>query len=349
MIKGFRKKWAAYVGFLKNVPPSERFFYNHYITNDMEGNMKAFKSISLLMLLMMAAAVFATPPVVAANEIRFGYVDWPGVTVKTTVASQILELLGYETDMKSLAVPVVFKGLSNEDLDVFVGAWLPTMKSIAEKYFNDGSIVPVTVNLDETIYTLAVPQYAWDAGCKSHADLVKFADKFDRKIVGIEPGNDGNQIVLDMIENDTYGLKDWELIESSTEAMMIAVGSAIKKDEWVCWLGWSPHWMNLSYDIRYLEDPEQVWGSEPEVVKTIARAGFEKDLPNVYRFFQQYRVTPDIQGDWIDQYSRQKKDADEVARSWIKDNLKVVDMWVYGVTALDGSRARDAIRRGLMQ
>ena len=66
----------------------------------------------------------------AAEKITFGYVNWPGVTAKTYVATKILSSLGYEIDMKMLSVPIVFKGLANKDLDIFLGAWLPTMKSI---------------------------------------------------------------------------------------------------------------------------------------------------------------------------------------------------------------------------
>lgn len=300
--------------------------------------------------LAMALVLVFTTAALADKAVRFAYVNWPGVTVKTEVARQVLEYLGYETDAKMLSVPVVFRGLSSGDLDVFVGAWLPTMKSISDKYFKDGSIVPVTVNLNETIYTLAVPQYAWEAGVKSHADLHKFADKFDKKIIGIEPGNDGNQIVAKMIADNIYKLKDWELVESSSEAMMITVGSALKKKEWVVWLGWSPHWMNLAYDIKYLEDPENMWGSEPEIVKTVARAGLKADNPNVYKFFTQFKVTPELQNDWISQYSRQKQKPREVAQKWIQENLGIVDQWLYGVTAANGeTRGRDAIRNALQQ
>lgn len=308
--------------------------------------MKSLRHTCLVLVL--AAICFCSAlPVAAAEKITFGYVNWPGVTVKTHVASQILEALGYETEMKMLSVPIVFKGLASQELDLFLGAWLPTMKSMAEKYLQEGALVAVTVNLDETIYTLAVPEYAWEAGVKSHADLVDFADKFDRKIIGIEPGNDGNQIVLDMIENNTYGLKDWKLIESSAEAMMISVSTAIKQKEWVVWLGWSPHWMNLAFDIKYLEDPLNVWGSEPEIVKTVAHAGLEQDNPNVYKLFSQFKITPTIQNAWIDQYSHQKQKPEEVAAAWIRNNLGIIDQWVYGVTSVDGQRARDAIRNAL--
>ncbi len=195
--------------------------------------MKLAKRVGVVVFCMIVSLGLMTGPSQAADPITLGHVDWPGVTVKTYVAAGIMNHLGYETDMKALAVPVVFKGLSSKDLDVFLGAWLPTMKSISEKYFKEGSITALAVNLNETVYTLAVPKYAWDAGCKSHADLNKFKDKFRGKIIGIEPGNDGNQIVLDMIKKNTYNLKDWRVVEGSTEAMMIAVGSACNKNEWV--------------------------------------------------------------------------------------------------------------------
>ena len=306
--------------------------------------MKKIRKMMAIALIVFGSIVLLCGNSLSADKITFAYVDWPGVTIKTHVASQILTALGYEAKLMSLSVPVVFKGLSNKDLDIFLGAWLPTMKSISDKYFQDGSITEVAVNLDETVYTLAVPGYAWKEGVKSHADLNKFADKFDGKIIGIEPGNDGNKLVLDMIKNNTYNLKNWKLIESSAEAMMISVGASIKKKEWVVWLGWSPHWMNLAYDVKYLKDPEKIWGSEPEVVKTVARSDLQKTHPNVYKMFGQFQVTPSIQNEWINKYSREKQKPDHVARTWIKGNLGIVDQWVYGIPSTDGRRGRDAVR-----
>lgn len=105
--------------------------------------------------------------------------------------------------------------------------------------------------------------------------------------------------------------------------------------------------MNLAFDIKYLNDPLDAWGSEPEIVKTMARAGLEQDNPNVYKLFSQFKVTPEIQNEWIDQYSRQKKKPEEVAAAWIRNNLGIIDQWVYDVTSVDGQRARDAIRSAL--
>ncbi|MCK4419834.1 glycine/betaine ABC transporter substrate-binding protein, partial [Candidatus Aerophobetes bacterium] len=59
------------------------------------------------------------------------------------------------------------------------------------------------------------------------------------------------------------------------------------------------------------------------------------------------KVTPEMQNEWIYGYGREERPADEVAEEWIKNNLKVVDLWVYGIKSVDGGRARDAIREAI--
>ena len=58
-----------------------------------------------------------------------------------------------------------------------------------------------------TSFSVAVNRAPCDAGVRSHEDLNKFANRFEERgqptIYGIEPGNDGNQVVLDMIATDT--------------------------------------------------------------------------------------------------------------------------------------------------
>ena len=65
------------------------------------------------------------------------------------------------------------------------------------------SVEQLGANLEGAKYTLAVPTYLADKGLKDFADIAKFADDLDGKIYGIEPGNDGNRLILDMIEKRT--------------------------------------------------------------------------------------------------------------------------------------------------
>lgn len=287
-------------------------------------------------------------------KVRFGYINWPGVTVKTQVAKTLLETMGYDVEATQLQVPATYKALSTGDLDVFLGGWIPTMLTYLEPYFEEETIEKLEINLNETVYRNAVPKYVWDAGVRSLADLDKpeYRDKFDLngdgqpEFYGIEPGNEGNKIIIDAIDNDTYGLGDWDFVASSTAGMLSQVRKAAKNEDWIVFLGWKPHWMNIEWDLKYLKDPERIW-PEPgkEVVWTLSRVGLDEDMPEVYQFLKQFKVTPAWQSNWIYEYTYEENPPEEIAETWIKNHLDAVDLWVYGVETVDGERARDVIRK----
>ena len=182
-----------------------------------------------------------------------------------------------------------------------------------------------------------MPDYVWEASVHSIADLHKYADKFDHKIYGIESGNDGNVLVQDAIDANQYELGDFKLVESSTAGMMSQAGNAMKQKQWVVFLGWKPHWMNIIYDIKYLDDPELMWGGA-STVNTVVRPDFVTKHPNVSRFLQQMLIPAQVQSQWINDYGYKKEPLEKVASDWIKANPELVGQWLEGVTTADGSR-----------
>jgi glycine betaine/proline transport system substrate-binding protein len=283
----------------------------------------------------------------ADEPVRFGTVDWPEAIAKTNVSSTIVDALGYETDIQELGVPTVFQGLETGELDVFVEAWFPTMQTNFDAV-ND--VESVTTNLDEATFSIAVNQEACDAGVRSHEDLAEFADRFEEggepTIYGLEPGNDGNQVVLDMIENDQYDLGDWKLVESSTNGMLSEVDRRIADGEWVAWTGWEPHWMNNRYDMCLLEDPEEAWGGTSHV-ETLVNEDFPERFPELYTFFEQMKVSPDIQRDLIDRIDNSGEEPSQVALDWLRDNPDVTENWLAGIEATDGTDGAEALQRYL--
>ena len=77
-------------------------------------------------------------------------------------------------------------------------------------------------------------------------DIAKFKDELDGKIYGIEPGNDGNRLIQGMIDNNTFDLKDFEVVESSEQGMLAQVKRSERKKDAVVFLGWEPHPMNAN-------------------------------------------------------------------------------------------------------
>src|SRR6056297_3296995 len=305
--------------------------------------LKKLTTILLVLIFSFSLVSVGANSVQAADDtIDFGYVQWPGVTVKTEVAKKVIDYLGYETSMTSGSQAIVFKGMDTGDLDVFLGNWMPTMKMHFDKYEEKGTIKNVRVNLLDVVYKTAVPTYVWEAGVKSFKDLNEHADKFNSTVYGIEPGNEGNLIIQKAIDNDTYNLGDRKLQASSTAGMLTSAKRAINQEEWIAFNAWKPHYMNVMFDIKYLEDPEGIWGSGERVL-TVVRTGFEEENPNVYKFFEEFKVTAPMQNKWIDMYKRQEMDPEEVAEQWIANNPEVVYQWVYGMESKDGRMARKVI------
>ncbi|WP_158583380.1 ABC transporter substrate-binding protein [Salinisphaera sp. Q1T1-3] len=293
----------------------------------------------LLSLVATAVLVSASASAMAADasqRVKFASAPWPGVTVKTTVAQTILEAIGYDTNLMNASWTIALQGVARGNIDADLGIWMPTQKSTVEPLVQSGRIDLLVKNVPDARYDLVVPAYVWNAGVHSIADLQAHADKFDHRIYGIEAGNDGNEIVQKAIDANTYGLSDWRLRASSTAAMLAEAGRAIDKKQWIVFLGWKPHWMNIRYDLKYLEDPKQIWGGGSSVWTAINPA-YAKANPNATRFLKQMVVPSKIQSQWIYAYGYKKQSADTVATTWIKNHWDTVGHWLDGVTTADGS------------
>lgn len=126
--------------------------------------MKGCKSWLLAVSLCAPLAAQAAEPESCAS-VRFADVGWTDITVTTAVTRQVLESLGYKTKVNLLSVPVTYRSLANNDLDVFLGNWMPTMTNDIKQYAEKGTVETLRANLEGAKYTLAVPQYVYDGGC----------------------------------------------------------------------------------------------------------------------------------------------------------------------------------------
>lgn len=302
-----------------------------------------------------AAALLAftalLPTTVSADKgfqegtIRFGVPPWPGLTVKTAVVSRLFEALGYETETRNIGNSIAFQGVADRSLDVFMGYWSPNMDSMVQKYLDAGSVNVIANNVDDAESGIAVPQYVWETGVHSIADLDERRERFDGKIYGIEEGSGLNKIYRDAIGNDTAGLGDWELVPSSTSGMLLAVERAFKRDEWVAWGAWSPHWMMKAYDARILANPSEDGLLKTSVtIKTVVPSGLREFDANTWRLLSQVQLSQATQSAWIYEYDRKDRSLDEVASTWIEDNPKTVASWLEGVETRSGEPAIDAVR-----
>ena len=298
----------------------------------------------------MLAAVLATPTAWAAqcDTVRFSDVGWTDITATTAATSLVLEGLGYKTDVKVLSVPVTYTSMANNDIDVFLGNWMPTMEGDIAKYREAGTVDTVRENLEGAAYTLAVPKTTADKGLRSWSDIAKFRDSLDGKIHGIEPGNDGNRIILEVIEKDMFGLNGFEVVESSEQGMLAAVKRAVKRDQDIVFLGWAPHTMNDDFDIVYLPGGDDTgFGSGLATVYTNTRAGYVDDCPNIGNLLKNLKFTLSMEGAIMGAILNDGTDERVAAKAWLQANPDALKSWLAGVNTKDGKAGLPAVKKSL--
>ena len=285
----------------------------------------------------------------SCDEITFSDVGWTDITATTAATTVVLDALGYETDVKILSVPVTYTSMAAGDVDVFLGNWMPTMEADIAPYREDGSVDTVRANLTGAKYTLAVNKAAADMGIKNFADIAANADALDGQIYGIEPGNDGNRLILSMIEENAFGLEGFEVVESSEQGMLAQVARADRRDEPVVFLGWEPHPMNANYEMSYLTGGDDYFGPNlgGATVFTNTSAGYVEQCPNVGKLLQNLEFTLAMENEIMAAILDDGESPADAARAWLSANMGVLDGWLDGVTTKDGGDAMAAVKAAL--
>lgn len=294
-----------------------------------------------------ALAVLAAAPAFAdCSKVTFSDVGWTDITTTTATATHILEGLGYKVDTKVLSVPVTFASLESDDVDVFLGNWIPAQTGAIQPYLDKGEIEQLVVNLEGTKYTLAVPTYTYERGLQSYADIAKFEESLGGKIYGIEPGNEGNDYLIGLTKDNTHGLGNFEVVESSEQGMLAMVDRAYKDEKDVVFLGWEPHPMNANFSLKYLPGGEDFFGGEG-VVYTTTRKGYAEECPNVGALLKNMKFSLAMENEVMGKILNDGEEAGDATEVWLKANFDQVEPWLAGVTTLDGGDAVAAVKAHL--
>ncbi|MGF1622374.1 MAG: choline ABC transporter substrate-binding protein [Rhodomicrobiaceae bacterium] len=282
----------------------------------------------------------------ACDKVIFSDVGWTDITTTTSTTKHVLEGLGYAVDVKVLSVPVTFESLKSDDVDVFLGNWMPAQTAAIKPFLESGEIEQIAVNLEGTKYTLAVPTYTYDAGLKSFADIAKFGKELNNTIYGIEPGNEGNTYLVSLTTENKHGLKDFKVVESSEQGMLAQVRRAVAKNEHVVFLGWEPHPMNANFSLKYLTGGEDFFGGEG-VVHTTTRKGYAEECPNVGKLLKNVKFTLEMENRIMGKILDDGEDADDATKEWLKANPDTLATWLDGVTTKDGEPGLPAVKTSL--
>ncbi|GAB2546958.1 glycine betaine ABC transporter substrate-binding protein [Gracilibacillus alcaliphilus] len=255
------------------------------------------------------------------GEIELAYVEWDSEVASTHVIGKVLEDVGYDVKLTALDNAVMWEAVANGEADGMVAAWLPGTHAEQFEAYGD-QVEQLGVNLEGAKIGLVVPEYM---DVDSIADL---SDEAGQTITGIEPGAGVVSAAEEAVE--TYdNLDNWTVQTSSSGAMTTELGSAYDKEDEIIITGWTPHWKFQVYDLKYLDDPEGVFG-EAETIETMVREGLEEDAPEAYQILDNFHWTTDDMEEVMLNISEGTDPADAAAE-WIEANQDKVDEWTEGI------------------
>lgn len=256
------------------------------------------------------------------GTITLGYIDgWTDGSSTTYLWQHILEEQGYEVEIEALgdAAPV-YQGLADGDIDVYPSAWLPaTHQSYMDEHGD--ALEDLGAYYEGAVLTLAVPEYT---EVDSIPELLDDPAAFDNQVVGIEAGA-GHMDVTANTVFPGYGLdEEFELIESSTAAMLSELDNAVSAEEDIVVTLWRPFWAYGQWDLKDLEDPEGLLGEE-ETLNLIANADFSEEFPEVAQWMSDFELTDEQYAELEDLVVNEYDDGPEGAVEWAENNQDFID------------------------
>ncbi|WP_245411564.1 glycine betaine ABC transporter substrate-binding protein [Alkalicoccus urumqiensis] len=255
------------------------------------------------------------------NELTFSQINWAENIAVTNMWKVILEDRGYDVTLNLLEMGFTMEALESGELDANLEIWLPVQDANYLEQYEDTVHFSEETWFDSAKVGLVVPEFMEDIN--SIEDLNENRDLFDGEIVGFDPGAGTMEVTEELI--DDYDL-DFILQPSSEPAMMDEVRRAVENEEPIVVPLWSPHWAFSSFDLKFLEDPQNVYGGT-EKIHHATREDFADDHPEVSQWFKNWKMNDEQIGSLINEVES-TEDPLEGARNWVEDNQDLIDEWV---------------------
>src|SRR6056297_1917480 len=250
--------------------------------------------------------------------VKIVYVDWASETASSNVVKAVIEdKLNMNCKLLPVSLIAMWESIAAGDQDAMVSAWLPSLQARFLDKFKS-QIDNLGPNLKGTKIGLVVPQYV---SIDSIAELQAHPEKFDNKIIGIDPH--AGIMEKTAAASKEYNLGKYQLISGSGPTMTQTLKRAMTEGNWIVVTGWTPHWKFARWDLKYLEDPKNVYGGEEEI-HTIVRKGLQEDMPEIYELLDNFNWTPEQMQTVMSWNQQDDADPYEMAKKWVNENPDVV-------------------------
>lgn len=262
------------------------------------------------------ASCKTTPTEEEDRTIRMVYAEWSESVAITHLSSVLLEEhMDYTVQLKLADIETIYKDIAEGEADFFADAWLPeTHKSYIDQY--PEKIVEIGITYPEAKIGFVVPKY-------SRFETIADLKDYTYPIIGIDEGAGVMQKAKAALHKHQFAN---ELLSLSEEQMIQHLEDSIKRRREIVITGWEPHWIFARYEVRFLQDPQNLFGLK-ENIYTVGRVGLENEHPHAVRFFERMQLT-EKQLNSLVYFVRLNDDPRQGAKQWIKENEYIVNQWV---------------------
>lgn len=250
------------------------------------------------------------------QTVTLATVNWESEIASTNVLAQVLKEARFNVQITTVDPAIMFSSVAEGQLDAMVGGWVPTTHQAYAEEYGD-SMVDLGANLEGAISALTVPTYMEDIN-----SITDVTDENDSTITAIEPGAGVTNSAQNAVK-EYDNLSDWKVSVSSTGAMIAELDQAINNEEDIVVVGWKPHWMFMDYDLKMLDDPENVFGGYEEI-HSYAREGLKEDNPEAYKIIDNFYWEVEDMSSVMEELATDVE-PEEAADNWIEANRETVD------------------------
>ena len=311
----------------------------------------AAMSVGLALLLPQAA--------VAKDTVIIGMPAWPSAEVTAHMLDILLaERFGVETELKQRGTLTVLNEVNDGSIHIHPEVWLPNLSDAIERMGGADSNVrlsPVSVDASQNI--CVTQSTANQTGIKAVADLTDpaMAAKFDSDGDGMGEMWIGaptwSSTVVEKIRARSYGYdQTMTLLEMPENVAMAAVDVASASESPIVFYCYAPHHVFALHEIVRLSEPpydpdrwvladsetDDQWlkNSRADTAwdQSKFHVGYAKSIqsghPEIAGFLDKISYTPDDIVAMSYAVEVERKPAEEVARTWIKDNSDRIEEWL---------------------
>lgn len=278
-------------------------------------------SLALLATIMSCSVAAAAVPQ-SCRSIHLANAGWTDNEVQNAVFTVLAKDLGYSIHTNLYSEEIMYAGMKNKKIDIFLDDWHPSMNNITNPYVKHHQIDMIGPALTGAKYTLGVPDYLYKRGLKNFSDIHKFGKQLDYKIYGIEPGADGNKFIQKMIGDKKYGLGNFHLVQSSEAGMLAEVKRRYDHKKDVVFLAWEPNSMNIEFDIHYLPGGSKYFGPNEGASKVYINTwkGYTTKCTNIGHVLNKFRLTVNDENAMMYAIQVKNEKAIDVAEDWLRNH-----------------------------